>query len=203
MASITTKKENKMKKINEKEALLIAEKLHDNKCELSPDEKKQLLYYFAPPTPRVPKNRYDWLARFVAKKDVRHFFKYIYVDNDNIVGCNGHRLGVIANTEGLKNGYYTYFNSKLKTTSSDDIEPTMKYADYKSLIGGIKSYEYTNQKMDNFVKDGVFLTNIDDLNFQTKYLNLLSDCQCYIDANADTGYFKSEFGYALVKGYNA
>jgi hypothetical protein len=190
-----------MKKINKKQAFKLVKQL--NVGELSLEQKADLLYYFMPPKPRKPKERYEWLAGFIAKQDVRVYFNYIYVNDANIVACNGHCLAVIKNIEKLQNGYYTYFKGNLKPVNSNIIEPSVSFADYKRLITKVETYKYENLKRDDFFKGHDFLTHIGDLDFQAKYLDLVDGCYCHIDTNHKMGYFKSKFGYALIKSMRA
>ena len=84
--------------------------------------------YFRLPAPKLPKTWLDIFARVVAKKDVRPFLNYIYVDEENIVACNGHRMVVRPNKENYESGFYDKYMTKV------DCEYT--YPDYKWVMYG-------------------------------------------------------------------
>lgn len=69
---------------------------------LSDYQIQSLLLYFAPP--KSAKTAISWLAGFVAKKDDREYFRYLYSDGVRLMASNGHILGWCP-TE-LPVGYY-------------------------------------------------------------------------------------------------
>lgn len=69
------------------------------------DEELAIFYsFFIPPIPAKAKTLEQWVAKAVAKKDVRQYLNYIYSDGARLIAADGHRLHWIETTaypEGL------------------------------------------------------------------------------------------------------
>lgn len=108
-----------MNKISKQRAFNIVKNSINNDIPLVECELEQLLYYLAPAIPKNPKNRYDWVARFMNKAETdRLYLNYIHVVDDKIIATNGHILGVTNNEEDLENGLYNYMAGELVKTDS-------------------------------------------------------------------------------------
>lgn len=53
---------------------------------------QDLLLFFAPPMPKVPKTAEDWVAKAVDPKDLRVSLQHLYSDGERLIGCDGHVL---------------------------------------------------------------------------------------------------------------
>jgi hypothetical protein len=62
--------------------------------------------YFTPPTPKTIKTPLDIAKHSMAKKDVRFYLKYIYVNENHIVATNGHVITCYDNNDNYKPGFY-------------------------------------------------------------------------------------------------
>ena len=110
--------------------------------ELSTDEKCTLalatLYKgMQPPMPAKPKNSFQWVAKAMAKKDVRYYLNYVYIDDEYVVATDGHRLHLTPNNELIAHAYYDRNENKI------DIDE--KFANYKRVIQ-FDGVEYHNAK---------------------------------------------------------
>lgn len=64
-----------------------------------------LLNYFAPPTPKTPRDVFEYCAKAVADdRDLRTYLRYVYVEDGAIVATDGHRMHY-GKTD-LPNGFY-------------------------------------------------------------------------------------------------
>lgn len=87
-----------------------------------------LYAFFIPKAPAKPKTDFQWAAKAVAKNDARYYLNYVYVDEENIVGTDGHRLHIAKNTEGLAPGFYDTAGTHLYDPS------WARFPNYKRVI---------------------------------------------------------------------
>lgn len=57
-------------------------------------EAVALYAYFLPPVPAKPKTPEQWVAKAVAKKDVRFYLEFLYSDGKRLMGTDGYRLHI-------------------------------------------------------------------------------------------------------------
>lgn len=74
--------------------------------ELTDKDMAELYKFFMPPIPKTKKTPEQWAASAIAKKDVRYYLNYVYIDKDWVIGTNGHCLHRVPNTNNLEPGYY-------------------------------------------------------------------------------------------------
>ena len=130
---------DKAEKINKKQAFELIENLKCGEA-ITADQIDSLLLYFAPPIPKKPKTAFDWVARAVAKKDVRYYLEFIRVQNGKMYGTDGHRMH-IAQTD-LPEGWYCP-----KTKAK--VECDAKGPDY-DRVSGFRSNESKAVKLGDF-----------------------------------------------------
>lgn len=91
--------------ISKKEACELARDLYTGRRELTEDDKRDLLRYFAPaPSRKKPKSAAEWVALAVGKNDRRKYLNYLYSDGKSLIASDGHRVHW-ARTD-LAKGYY-------------------------------------------------------------------------------------------------
>lgn len=120
-----------------------------------------LYKFFLPrPTPatklRAAKKDGDaWASLAVAKGDARQCLNWLYRDNEFVVGCDGHRLHLIKESQAVP-GYYTAFTHELACTASEIGTPGMppKYpSNIMDLLGGYGQAEH--RRLGDLVPDPV------------------------------------------------
>jgi hypothetical protein len=85
------------------------------------------LYTFFMESPKAkPKTNFAWVTLAMAKSDVRPYLNFVYVDDEYIVGSDGHRLHM-APSDGREPGFYNLSGDRVEFTG-------YKYPDYKRLI---------------------------------------------------------------------
>jgi hypothetical protein len=125
----------KLKKADVFEALL---KLIENDTNEGNAPTFAYLYsQFQPARTAKPKNVFQWVAKAMAKKDVRFYLNYVYIDDEYVVATDGHRLHLTPNNELLAQGHYDRNENKI------DIDE--KFANYKRVIQ-FDGVEYHNAK---------------------------------------------------------
>ncbi len=91
-------------------------------AKLQRDQLQRLLMYFAPAVPAKAKDKFSYLARFVAVKDVRYFLQYIFVNDGIAYASDGH---IAARVEiDLPDGWY---EPKTGARIEDSEIGTMRY----------------------------------------------------------------------------
>ncbi len=73
--------------------------------EMTVEQAAMLYAYFAPAIPAKPKTPEQWVAKAMAKKDVRYYLQYIYSDGARIMATDGHRVH-IWHTDQYPAGFY-------------------------------------------------------------------------------------------------
>jgi len=76
-------------------------------------ELARLYAAFQPTVPKKPKTMFDWVAKAMAKNDVRYYLNFVHVTEERMVGTDGHRLHIAPNTDGLEPGFYDKNGTKL------------------------------------------------------------------------------------------
>ena len=152
------------KKPNKKEAfsILVNAKYSDIDS-LSSDEIDTLINYFAPPLPKIAKNVEQWVAKAVAKKDIRESLKYLYVKDSIIYGCDGSRVhwGKTA----FKDGYY-----EPKTLLPIDFNG--KYPDVNRVIQFDTSDSFSNNLNDSsIIFRSLHCYLLNGTNYQQSFIN--------------------------------
>jgi hypothetical protein len=107
----------------------IAQDIVRNLATKNPDcthDLAKLYAYFMEAPKAKPKTDFEWVALAMGKNDVRPYLNYVYVDDEHIVGSDGHRLHMVP-TDGRKPGYYNAAGDLVEFTG-------YKYPDYKRLI---------------------------------------------------------------------
>lgn len=66
----------------------------------------RLYAHFLPSLPKRPKTAFDWCAKAMSKDDVRHYLRYVYVTDEEIMATDGHRLHIAPNADNLEPGFY-------------------------------------------------------------------------------------------------
>jgi hypothetical protein len=100
------------------------------------------LYTFFMESPKAkPKTNFEWVALAMAKSDVRPYLNFVYVDDEHIVGSDGHRLHM-APTDGREPGFYNLAEDKVEFGGH-------KYPNYKRLVNRYFtcSHEITVQEL--------------------------------------------------------
>lgn len=118
---------------------------------LTPEQAAPLYRYFLPPTPRAPKTAFDWVAKAVAKSDLRYELQFVWVENSRIVATDGHRLHIAPNENGLEPGYYNVSGDKVYAPDY------MTYPKFDVVIPKGGDYDVVNLAVDDME-----LTEIDD-----------------------------------------
>lgn len=129
----------KAEKINKSRAFELIEKLKQGK-ELTDIQVDSLLLYFAPPIPKKPKTAFAWVAKAVAKKDVRYYLEYVRVKDGYMYGTDGHRVHK-AKTD-LAEGWYC-------PKTGARVECDAKGPDY-DRVTGFRSNESKSVKLGDF-----------------------------------------------------
>lgn len=76
-------------------------------------ELARLYATFQPTVPKKPKTMFDWVAKAMAKDDVRYYLNFVHVTEKRMAGTDGHRLHIAPNTDGLEPGFYDKNGTKL------------------------------------------------------------------------------------------
>ena len=94
---------------------------------LSFNEVAALYAHFMPKTVRASAGVFDfaWVARAMAKKDVRYHLNYIYSDGARTIATDGQRLHILTG-QSLQQGYYT--------AAGDRVGDDAKYEDIDRVI---------------------------------------------------------------------
>ena len=94
---------------------------------LSLAEVAALYAHFMPKTVRASAGVFDfaWVARAMAKKDVRYYLNYVYSDGARTIATDGRRMHVLAG-QSLPQGYYT--------AAGDQVDEDAKYPDIDRVI---------------------------------------------------------------------
>jgi hypothetical protein len=152
-----------IKKLNRKEAFsVVRESLETG--EPMPNCALEALYkHFAPSKPKNVKEPWQWVAKAVAKNDVRGMLCWLYSDGERLIGCDGHRLHIIPTD--LPNGYYD-------PKTCDPVSFDMQYPDIdrvipRDLIGPV--YLEDHNQVDTICD--VQAVNINDVWFNQTYIN--------------------------------
>lgn len=117
----------KGRKGNKKECFNIVKELATETNPEFREAKLSILYsYFMPSTPKMPKTEMDWCQSATAKKDVREYLQYVYVNaNGRMSGTDGHRVHIVENS-GMAEGYYDKAGNK--------VDLDYKYPDIDRII---------------------------------------------------------------------
>ena len=100
--TIATSASQLSKRVSKKEAFAIIKELVDrpiNEYDIS-----RLYSYFMPPVPAKPKTAEQWVAKAMAKADVRYYLNYLYSDGKRLLATDGHRLHAMPTD--LEAGFY-------------------------------------------------------------------------------------------------
>ncbi len=180
------------------------------------EDLKELIYFFASPSPKVPQNEYEWVAKFVSKQHIRQCFNYVYVKGKDIVACNGHAMVIIENTKNLKDGYYDYVkksghvpNGELILSQFVPYSSLHEFPDYKKVFGeDYKSILYNyNSEIKEYFKQGYYIVEIDGMTLDRELFNLVECCGKYHTApqtkvvdgiSQPSLIMKTQFGYAQI-----
>ena len=151
-------------KSNKKEAFNI---LLDAKCstvpnQLSNNDIDSLINYFAPVIPKVSKSVEQWVAKAVAKKDVRFNLNYLHVKDSVIYGCDGSRIHWGKTV--LKDGYYDP-----KTLLPVDCDK--KYPDMNRVIDVNFENMYNESLKHTFIFGGCHCYLLNETNYQQSFIN--------------------------------
>jgi len=94
---------------------------------LSFNEVATLYAHFMPKTARASAGVFDfaWVARAMAKKDVRYYLNYVYSDGARTIATDGRRMHVLTG-QSLPQGYYTI--------TGDRADEDAKYPDIDRVI---------------------------------------------------------------------
>ena len=88
-----------------------------------------LYAFFLPPVPAKPKTPEQWVARAMAKMDIRDYLNYLYNDGKKLIATDGHRMHFIKGHE-TKKGFY---NTEMEPLDNDEGQ-CGKYPDADRVI---------------------------------------------------------------------
>ena len=128
---------NKIKKSKKEDCQaiikMLVEKYPDNTIEFA-----KLYNYFMPPAPAKPKTAFHWVAKAASRDKTKENLLYVYVDKQNIVATDGHRLHVAKNTDNLSPGYYCP-----RTMDYVYAPDYMQFPDYCRVVPSVDSLHHT------------------------------------------------------------
>ena len=109
-------------------ALKLVKSLHTGSLDTYDTEVAlgQLYQFFIPATPAKPKTDTQWVCKALAKKDVRYFLNYLFVEDGHMVATDGHRLHTTRTD--LPNGSYD------KALGLIDPDVAGRFPDWKRVI---------------------------------------------------------------------
>ena len=126
------------------------------------DEKLATLYsFFIPPIPAKSKTLEHWVAKALAKKDIRDYLKYLYVTKGIMVATDGHRLH--CSPINLDDGFY---NSQLSK-----IDVNYNYPDIRRVIPNEKDMTRFNGELMLSDKEGLSVYKLEDVYIQKTYFD--------------------------------
>ena len=128
----------------------------------------KLYAYFMPAIPAKPKTDEQWIAKAMAKKDVRYYLNHIYCDGKRIMATNGHRLHII-HSDRYKKGFYDSQMNKVEVDATypdvDRVIPSTRRKGNKRIA--FEDLTASNVKIDGKNKP-VF--DIGEVRVDAKYL---------------------------------
>lgn len=83
---------------------LIAELIRTGKIDAGYEDLADIYAWFMPPIPAKAKTPQDWVAKAMAKDDIRDYLNYLYSDGTRLIATDGHRLHLCPTD--LPEGYY-------------------------------------------------------------------------------------------------
>ena len=128
--TITTLAAN-IKKPNKAATFNVINDLIDSREPPTDRQLAMLRAYFMPATPAKPKTAFDWAAKAIAVKDIRHYLNHLNATGEQIRGTDGHRLHIAPST--LPAGYYD--------KSGAAIDESSRYPDIDRVIPTDPNYK--------------------------------------------------------------
>lgn len=149
---------------------------------LPPDEAAALYAYFMPAPPKKPKTAFQWVALAVAgKNEHRYYLRFVYVTDDHLVGCDGFRLHVALNADGLPPGYYNVKGDRVHDTDE------FAYPDWARLLAPYQSGSATTVTVSANTLDVVETGRVTAYAIPTASGEIRVPCNQFKDAIATDG----------------